>query len=175
MAQLLELVEIGTFGKAVGVNGQIKCKIEEAFISAFEKAEVVFARVNGQPVPFFVEGIDVKEEPILKVEDLNNKEQAQLITGRGLWMRKEDLPLIESSDDVASQFQRFIGYQIHDENTSLKLTIEDFEELPQQTLAVTSYKEQTVFIPFAPQLITDINDAQKLIHMDLPSGLLDLN
>ncbi|MEO0338996.1 MAG: hypothetical protein AAF242_07255 [Bacteroidota bacterium] len=175
MGKVLELVEIGSFGKAIGVKGQIKCKIEEVYQEAFEKSTVVFARIGGQPVPFFVESIESNPEPLLKVEDLNDKEEAQLITGKALWMRKEELPAIESLQDISGQYQQFIGYIIQDINTALRLKIEDFEELPQQVLAITSYEEQTVFIPFAPQLISDINDAQEIIYMDLPEGLLNLN
>ena len=175
MGHLLDLVEIGSFGKAQGVKGQIKCKIEEVYQGAFEKATVVFARINGQPVPFFVEKIDLNPDPLLKVEDLNDKEEVQLITGRALWMRKEDLPAIENTQDISDQFQRFVGYFIQDKNTQVNLQIEDFEELPQQVLAIVNFEEQTVFIPFAPQLITDIDNTQKIIHMDLPEGLLNLN
>ncbi len=175
MSKILDLIEVGHFSKAIGVKGQVKCKVEESYLSAFEKATVVFARIGGQPVPFFVESIDLKADPVLKVEDLNSKEEAQLITGKALWMKKEDLPAVENIEEVTSQFQRFIGYTVKDHSTSIELIIEDFEELPQQILVISNYKEQTVFIPFAPQLIIDIDEGQKTIIMDLPEGLLDLN
>ena len=43
-----------------------------------------------------------------------------------------------------------------------------------QDLIVVDYKNRNVLIPFAEQLITNIDKDEQILEMDLPNGLLEI-
>jgi len=52
--------------------------------------------------------------------------------------------------------------------------IKEIIEYPQQEMAAIIIKEKEVLIPLNEQLILEIDEEKKLISMDLPEGLLNL-
>lgn len=173
----MELVQIGKFAKTFGTEGFLRCKIDPVYLDEFLSTRYVFVKLGGQPVPFFPEKIEKKPELQVQLDDLKDRESAQPLAGKAIYLRSEDFETStkpSTPDLVAQQFDRWRGFLIQDQTLGDIAKIEDFVELPQQVLAVINYNDKEVLIPFTPDIILDIDETDQNILMDLPAGLLDL-
>lgn len=174
----MELIQIGKFNKTFGTEGFLRCKIEDAYLEEFLKARFIFVKLGGQPVPFFPERIEKNPELQVQLDELTNRESAQQLAGKAVFLRPEDFKSQSTSsanpDLIVQQYDRWKGFTIVDQELGEVASIEDFMELPQQILAVINYRDKEVLIPFTPEIILDIDESAKTLLMDLPSGLLDL-
>ena len=66
------------------------------------------------------------------------------------------------------------GFKLVDINLGPIGEIVATEELPQQTMLVTHYKEQQVMIPMVEAFISDVDENKEIIYLNLPEGFFDL-
>lgn len=67
-----------------------------------------------------------------------------------------------------------LGFKIIDKSLGNIGVIDTFEHHPSNDLLVVKYNNKECLIPFAPELIINIDFENQVIEMDLPEGLLDL-
>jgi len=166
-----EYITIGKVGKTHGRAGALKLKVEERYESSALQAGVLFVPVSGRPAPFFVESYLSEVPMIVKLEEVDNKEDAHLLCGQALMLRQQDVKLEEEEEE---DYKEMIGYTIHDEEAGEVGMIKDIAELPEQVLAVVDYEGREVLIPINEFFLRSFDPDKKLIVMALPEGLLDL-
>ncbi len=172
-------VKIGSIKKPFGVNGELKVDVDPAFLEDFALAKVVFVEVKGKPLPFFVESIRVTNAPLLKVEEVDNKEAASKISNSDLMLQAKDiLPAdartLEVEEEETLEYRRCVGYDLVDSNTGPIGAIAEVLEYPQQEMALVKLGEKELLIPLHAQLILEIDEGKRILKMDLPEGLLDI-
>ncbi len=167
---------IGYTKKTYGVKGELKLNIPDKNLEDFAQAEVLFLSVNGRKIPYFVEAIKFENPFTVKFEDINTKEAAIELTGTEIFMRTKDLlPATEKVLEIATlKYEKYINFKIEDNTQGLLGEIEAIVEYPQQEMGVLTIKEKEVLIPLNEQLIISIEMDTKVILMDLPEGLLEL-
>ena len=172
-----ELQQIGFTKKAHGINGEIKLKVAEEYLEDILASQVVFIELNGHAVPYFVESVRFTNVLLLKLEDVNNRDEASKLSASPLLLRVSDLLPEEEKAFFAKdhlQYAYLIGYRLMDVQKALIGTIEEIQEFPQQEMAVVHYKGKSLLLPLHPQLIKNIDESKKEILLDLPDGLLSL-
>lgn len=170
-------VSIGYTKKPHGIKGEIKLQIEEYYLEDLLQAKVVFIRLKGQEVPFFIEEIRVGNNIIGKFEETNTPEAALTISNKEIFLREQDLiPDEDREPEEAGQlsYMRCVGYTIYDKTIGPIGKITEIVEFPQQEMAFIEYLEKEVMIPLNPAFIIRLNKPKKIIEMDLPDGLLEL-
>lgn len=167
--------EVGKLSKTFGFDGTLKLKVEPAFLAQLQAAEVVFIETIGSKLPYFVERLSLENPTTIKFEDINSKEQAQIITGQKLYL---ELPLEESNSPLASaaiaEWKDLMHFDIEDEQLGRLGTIQEIYELPQQWMASIDYEGAEVLIPLNEAFVQGIDPDKKVVHTHLPEGLLDL-
>lgn len=164
------LVPIGHTLKPHGIGGEIKLALEPPFLDAIEDIKVLFIQQKGAPVPYFLENVRIGNAVIVKLEDVNTREQAELIANSSISVRETDLPA--DMDDYGFAFLE--GFKLHDEFVGEIGKIIEIAELPHQVMAVVNYQNREVLIPLNDTYIQKIDKRKKLITMSLPEGLLDI-
>ncbi len=106
------------------------------------------------------------------VKDLDT---AESLVGSHLVVLREDLP--EDFEEGASYAsERLVGFEIEDAAEGFVGEIVAVQEMPTQYLVeVERESGEHIFIPFVEDFIVDIDEAEGVISMDLPSGLVDLS
>jgi len=172
----MELVEIGKIVKHHGLDGAMRISIPDEYLEDFVSAEVVFIQQSGQPVPFFIEEVDV-ERMFVWLDEVNNKEAASALANKRISLRKSDLipeeekmPLPESH----LKYAPYIGFVILDEDLGEIGVIKEIVEYPQQELGLVMKKGKELLIPLNAQYIEDIQIEEKRIIVNLPEGMLDV-
>ena len=170
-----EYINIGSTQKTHGTTGEIKVKVEDHFLEDFVKAPAVFLSIKGKQVPYFLEAIRGNDPLIVKFEEVDSKEAAKKLVNILLFLRKSDVQdtVVASSEDL-DQYERYIGFEMREKEQGLIGPIQDIVEMPQQILAVLTYRGKEIYIPLNEQFIKEVKKEENIIIVELPEGLLDL-
>lgn len=167
----MEYTKIGQLLKPVGTQGEIKVDIEEIFWDDFVGNDHFFIKINGCFVPYFIEDIKEKNHLLLKIEDIDNPEEANDFNLKEMYLRAKDI-LSKSGTNYAT-FTSLENYVIY--NIDVKVgVIQKIEEYPQQIMANVLIKNKLILIPLVDELIQNIDHQNKSITMRLPEGLLEM-
>lgn len=173
---MINYINIGYTRKAHGLEGELKCAIEERYEEDFLSNERIFIDIKGSKVPYFIANMRGKGEMILQLEEVTNRDQAVLLQSKGIFLREQDLiPEEERELEVEEetlQYARLVGYLLRDQTTGDIAVINEVLDMPQQEMAFLTYQSREVLIPLNEHLILAIDDANKTVLMDLPEGLV---
>lgn len=167
---------IGHTRKAHGLTGEIKVSIEDQYLEDFLKNERVFIAIKSSKIPYFIANIRGKGEMIVQLEEVDNRDTAQLLQSREIFLRQQDILTdkereLEIPDD-SLEYEHLAGYMIVDQSLGEIGTIDEILEMPQQEMAFLRYKNREVLIPMNEHFIVSIDEKGKVVQMDLPEGLL---
>ena len=150
--------QIGYVIKRHGLKGDVKILIESALP---KKLESIFVQIDNRLVPFFIEQISVlKDIAIVKLEDVNNPEQADQLCKCGVYLPNSSKP---KSDKLETN--DLIGFSVYADSENLG--------------TVTSINNHTlnpllVVIPISDYFIKEIDQSDKKVKVELPDGFMDI-
>ncbi len=170
----MDYIQIGFLGKTHGLKGELKLKIDELFIDDFEEAEVIFVKIKGQYTPLFVESIRASDNPIIKFEETDTKEAAATYQHQPFFLRASDVTVLIEEEVLELVYQYCEGFTVIDDELGKLGTIEAIESYPHQEMALIKYRKKSVLIPLNQYIITNIDEANKIVYVALPEGLLDM-
>ena len=179
-----KLEKIGKVVQTKGLNGEIKVAFEGFFLDYLSLNPIphLYISAGKGTVPYFVQRhsqLDSKQIITLKLEDIDTKEQAQHLRGSDLFFDKEVLDAFFKSLDIEEYTEQswdfLVGYTLIDSDDQQIGTITDVFYLTQHQLAAVDYKGSEVLVPLHEDMIELLDEDAKIIVMDLPDGLLDLN
>lgn len=106
------------------------------------------------------------------VKDLDT---AESLVGSHIVVDRADLP--EDFEEGASYAsERIVGFVVEDEEYGEVGEIVEVREMPTQYLIVVEGEAgEQVLIPFVEDFIVDVDEAEGVIYMDLPAGLIDMS
>lgn len=164
---------LGKTLKSHGTAGQLRLMIEDRFSVYLQPGGFVFFDLDGSRVPFKVTGAEHGQHFIISLEDIDSKEGSDVLAGKEIWIAMEQVKArhLKSPRNLK---EKWADYHIHDDKSGLAYAILRTEEYPQQLMAVVAIDDREVLIPLNDQLIIEIDREQKVIHMEIPDGLLDL-
>lgn len=169
------MIQIGYTKKPHALKGELKVQIFEEYEADFLATEVVFFLLKGKHIPYFIEKIKQGNVWVLKLEEVDSKEDSVALAGKELWMREQDVQKRERKPSTSHlAYGAVEGFMIIDEEEGEIGQIEEILEMPQQEMAVVNHKNKEVFIPLNEQLIIKIEADKRIVHMSLPLGLLDI-
>ncbi|MCH2043632.1 MAG: ribosome maturation factor RimM [Saprospiraceae bacterium] len=176
----MEYIEIGKIHKAHGLKGELKIRVDDVFIEELGNLEVLFlGKTKGEKIPYFVESIRGSQDLILKLEEIDQREDATLLMHQLIFARRTDIQLSDEAIEEGLSdlvYGYLVAYCMEDLTLGKIGEIVGIEEFPQQEMAVIKLydQEQEVFIPLTEQWIKEIDKLNKKVVMELPEGLLDL-
>lgn len=167
---------IGRLGTPHGTNGQLKAYLDtewENMEKGFVPFEAFFVQDdNGLPLPFFIENFELTSDGFMvKLEEVDAKEQAFGIAGKLLYLPET---MVQEAPDETARYAHLIGYAMVDARQGHLGTIDDVFVLPMQEVARVIFKGKELLLPLNEELITGIDEAARIVNMDLPEGLTEL-
>lgn len=164
---------LGRIVKKHSFKGDVVIKCDEDFVDIIQEMESIWLETKNHLVPFFIDDI-MKTGPVffrLKLEGIDNEQQAQNLVGSEVYIAKTQLP--EDFDDQLLT-QDLLGYKVVDETFGEIGEIIFINDSTPQTLLEVTNGQKTYFIPLHDDLVIDFNEEDKIITLDLPEGLLEL-
>ncbi len=205
-----ELINIGTIVASQGLQGELRVKTNSDFPERFEIAGVRWLQINSQQAPQPIELLRGRQVPgkniyIIKLEGIDNRNQAEALRGSILYVKKSDRPFLEDDEYLVSDL---VGLEVYHQHTGENIGIvvnvftagNDIIEVkphkqpelpPQKPLrdlsnisrvskrkkikVKKSPKYITVLIPFVNEIVPVVDINNKRIEINPPEGLLDLD
>lgn len=164
---------LGQITKVNGFEGAVTVKLEKNFSENVPEMESVFLEIEGRPVPFFISDSEYSGANILKLkfEGYDSIEKVREFIGCKVFLTT-GIPAKNDSDDI----QSLIGYQVLIQGDELLGSINKVILNPGQLLLeVLSTENKEILIPFHEHFISSIDKKRKIIVMDIPEGLIEIN
>ncbi|MBD5194154.1 MAG: 16S rRNA processing protein RimM [Bacteroidales bacterium] len=171
-----EILEIGKFLKTHALRGELNAMLD-VDIDYAEEDHPLIVEIDGIFVPFYIESIRTKgaETFLIKLKGVDNQEEAQSFVNRLIYGLRKDVEEYFGDEDLELASD-FVGYELIDEEFGPIGKIEGIEDSTSNVLfIVRTLAEEEIFIPVADEFIVGIDDENKIIRTELPSGLLDIN
>ncbi len=168
-----ELIKIGQFNKPHGVRGELSFTFTDDVFDRGESPYIVCC-IDNIYVPFFIEEYRFKtgSTALIKLADVESDEAARDFTNLEVFYPKA---YYVEDDEEATPDDYFIGFTINDITYG---TLGEVTAIDDSTInvlfVVTTPDERELLIPIQEAFVRAIDEEGRIIHMDLPEGLLDM-
>jgi 16S rRNA processing protein RimM len=169
-----EYRRIGQVKKPHGLHGEVKLFLEPGYESLLEEVKAIFLGEPTAPLPYFIEHFRQGASLILKLEEVDNRETAELLRGKDLYLRESDVLHLEPRMESSTSLVPWKGWELIDQDLGSLGPIREIREYPFQVMAVVEKDEKEILIPLVEELILEVREEEGQILMNLPEGLLDL-
>ncbi len=172
-----ELIAIGHYNKPHGVAGELSATVDVE-LEELSGLSCLVSDIDGIFVPFFVNAFRPKsvDTVLLTIDGIENEKEAARLVNRDIYALKRDYRQ-ESIDADADGYPLdfFIGFELRDSDGSRVGEITDVDEQTENAIFVVDHDGSEIMVPATDDLIVEFDVDNKLMVMDLPEGLLDLN
>jgi len=172
-----ECFYLGYTSKVHGKQGELIAKLDVDNPEKYNKLESVLVRLNKNDnslIPFFISHAQVLNNGTvkLKIDDINDVVQAELLVGKELFLPLTKLPKLSGNKFY---YHEVIGFQVIDKVKGNIGEIFNVLEFPQQAvLEIKNAQEKEILIPITDQIIKTVDRAEKTITIETPEGLIDI-
>jgi len=138
------------------------------------EADYIICMMDGILVPFFFESYRFRSDStaLIKLEGIDTEQQARRMTNVEVFFPKEH---VEELEDNELTWSYFVGFLIKDVNEGEIGKVIDVDDSTINTLFVVDHNDTEVLIPAQEDFIVDLDRGKRVITMQIPAGLLDLN
>jgi 16S rRNA processing protein RimM len=164
---------LGRITKVSGYEGAVTVKLEKFFSENIPLMESVFLEIEGRPVPFFISDSEYSGADILKLkfEGYDSVEKVNEFTGCRVFLTTS-----VSVEKPTEDFQSLKGYKVFIQDNELLGEITDVIPNPAQLLLnITSPAKKNILIPLHEHFIVSIDKKKKVLFMNIPEGLTEIN
>ena len=163
---------IGRLATTFRLEGQLILEHNLGKRADFKGVKAIFVELSkDRLLPYFIEQANAKNEreTYLKLEGVNSKEQAHLLCNKKVWLSETDFRNLAGKSAPIS----LIGYTLLDRGKQIGV-IDEVIEQPHQILCRLIVNGKEVLIPLNESTIQKVDHPKKLVHTDLPDGLLEI-
>ena len=172
-----ELIAIGHYNKPHGVAGEISATLDVEW-DLLRELSCLVSDIDGIYVPFFVNAIRPKsgDTVLLTIDGVGNEKDVARMVNRDIYALKREYRQ-ESIDADADGYPLdfFIGFELRDSDGSRVGEITDVDEQTENAIFIIDREGTDLMVPATDDLIVEFDVDNKVMVMDLPEGLLDLN
>lgn len=173
MIKVEDVYRIGLINKPHGVHGELLFSFDDDIFDRME-ADYIICMMDGILVPFFFESYRFRSDStaLIKLEGIDTEQQARRMTNVEVFFPKEHVEELEDNELIWSYF---VGFLIKDVNEGEIGKVIDVDDSTINTLFVVDHNDTEVLIPAQEDFIVDLDREKRVITMQIPAGLLDLN
>lgn len=164
--------QLGYVIKTHGLKGEIIIFLDVDIPENYQDLESVFVEIDKKLIPFFVERFQLRgDKAIVKLEDIDNIEDAKSLKASRLFLPLDVLPELEEDQFY---FHEIIGFTMVDKVKGDVGEIKDVFDMTGQDLMAVEHEGKEVLVPINDQIITKVDKTNHKIFVSLPEGLLDI-
>jgi len=166
---------IGFIAKKHSFNGLLSIKLDGTVINNYENLEFIYIEIEGQLIFYRIENSSIQKKIFLKIklEDIDNDNAAKALIKKNVYVLKKNVTQLKS--------HIFFNFQITDfkvqnkEKKYIGLVHEVNILSTQPILIVLDESKKEIMIPLVDNFIVNVSKKNKIITVDLPEGLIDIN
>lgn len=172
-----ELIAIGHYNKPHGVAGELSATVDIE-MDVLRELSCLVSEMDGIFVPFFFNSLRPKtsETVLLTIDGINSEQEAARLVNHDIFALKREYRQ-ESIDADADGYplDYFIGFELQDSDGTRVGEIVQVDEQTENAIFIVEDGDREVLLPASDDLIVEFDLDKKVMVMDLPQGILDLN
>ncbi len=164
---------LGKIVKTLVYKGNLVFFFDVDDISYYKDLEAVFVNISDELIPFAIGGLQIRDNKtaFVKIEDIDDEEEAIALTGKDLYLPLSYLPPLTGKKFY---FHEVTGFNVIYKNDGNIGKIDSFIEQAAQALFVIKNGEKEILIPVSDEIIEKIHRKNKTIEIKAPEGLIDI-
>ena len=168
----IDHVKIGTIVSKHGYKGFVKISTSSFNFDKLPYVKHLFIDINNCFIPFRIDKIKSFSDNllILKLSEVNNENEAEEIIFKNIFIDSKSYEPIEGKSFF---YNELINFSVYSKSKKVGVIDNINYELPQPVFEVL-IKSNKVMIPIHEDLIDKIDKKNKIIHMDIPDGLIEI-
>lgn len=171
-----QISEIGRFNQPHGIKGELNAVVFDG--AELEDLSCLILDIDGIFVPFFISGLRRRgtQSFLVSIDGIENEQQAAAIANKTIYALSDEIKEYENDfDEDGFYAEDLIGFKISTADGALSGKITDIDDATENVLLiVTADDGRTHLIPFADEIIADIEADTRHVTVELPEGLLEL-
>lgn len=176
MINIDDVIKVGKFQKTHALKGELNMLLD-IDSEYFLENNPMIVEDDGILVPYYIESIRPKGSTsfLVKIIGINSEDDADHFVNKDIYILKRDAE--EWFEEELIDSHALTGYAIIDDSSGQKMGyIQDIDDSTANILFIIKGDEdEIIYIPANDDFITEINEKEKFIKMNLPEGLIDLN
>lgn len=171
-----QITSIGSIFKPHGIKGELSASIDADI--DLDELQCVVLDIDGIFVPFFIDEWRSRgsESVLIKFDGVDSESAAASFANKELFAITEQLPIADDDDDDERlYYDDIVGFTIYDGDTEVGQVSMVDDSTANVLMHVITASGSTVLLPLSADLINDVDADNKILKMNLPDGLIDLN
>ncbi len=168
-----EVYKIGLFNKPHGIHGELQFTFTDDIFDRVD-CDYLICLLDGIFVPFFIEEYRFRSDStaLVKLEGIDTAERARMFTNVDVYFPVKHA---EEAEDGELSWNFFVGFRMEDVRHGELGEVVEVDTTTVNTLFVVEQEDgEELLIPAQEEFIVEINQEKKLITVELPEGLLNL-
>ena len=168
-----EVYKIGLFNKPHGIHGELQFTFTDDIFDRVD-CDYLICLLDGIFVPFFIEEYRFRSDStaLVKLEGIDTAERARMFTNVEVYFPVKHA---EEAEDGELSWNFFVGFRMEDVRHGELGEVVEVDTTTVNTLFVVEQEGgEELLIPAQEEFIVEINQEKKLITVELPEGLLNL-
>ena len=168
-----EVDKIGLFNKPHGIHGELQFTFTDDIFDRVD-CDYLICLLDGIFVPFFIEEYRFRSDStaLVKLEGIDTAERARMFTNVEVYFPVKHA---EEAEDGELSWNFFVGFRMEDVRHGELGEVVEVDTTTVNTLFVVEQEDgEELLIPAQEEFIVEINQEKKLITVELPEGLLNL-
>lgn len=163
----------GTIFKLHGYKGGVNIYNDNDIPLILNDIEFFYIEENNELIPYFSVSVRLKKKNVLLVqfEDVDSEKEALKILKKKVYLPNSFLP----EGELLNQNKIIIGFNVLDKSLGNIGKVEFINDSTAQTLIIVKNGEKEFFIPFHDQFVVNIDVAKKILEVNIPQELIDIN
>ena len=164
---------LGSLLKTTGIKGEIILKFNNDLPEKIKKLESILVEVDQKLVPFFIEEIKPKSTltAVVKIEGLDSEEKSSEFIDSDFYITKDQVKILKISTE---EYIDVVGYLVKDHNNNDIGEVIEFIDIPENPLLNVKASNGEFLIPAKDELIIEVDDDLRIIQLQIPDGLFNL-
>ncbi|MDC2158994.1 ribosome maturation factor RimM [Bacteroides thetaiotaomicron] len=168
-----EVYKIGLFNKPHGIHGELQFTFTDDIFDRVD-CDYLICLLDGIFVPFFIEEYRFRSDStaLVKLEGIDTAERARMFTNVDVYFPVKHA---EEAEDGELSWNFFVGFRMEDVRHGELGEVVEVDTTTVNTLFVVEQEDgEELLVPAQEEFIVEINQEKKLITVELPEGLLNL-
>jgi len=175
-----DFFKIGFIQKLSGVRGEMVLQFEQCCGKSLLEKTVLFFELDNLLVPWFIsnKGIHFRSDTsaVIKIDWLDSKEQSHKFIGTSVYIQKKDFEEGEKgNEEFPFNENELYGFSIEDENLGMIGPIEKIENYSGNILFQITWNNKKILLPFHENIFVRLDKNKKIIILNYPEGILNIN
>ena len=168
-----EVYKIGLFNKPHGIHGELQFTFTDDIFDRVD-CDYLICPARRYFRPFFIEEYRFRSDStaLVKLEGIDTAERARMFTNVEVYFPVKHA---EEAEDGELSWNFFVGFRMEDVRHGELGEVVEVDTTTVNTLFVVEQEDgEELLIPAQEEFIVEINQEKKLITVELPEGLLNL-